>query len=110
MAKRHIRGGRGYLTIDNRASGGSLQEFDTLTCNHCGRIVALNKDRKRTRNWCPKCDSYTCDGACSIPGYCAPTEQCVILAQKYPGLPSLSRGYHGELLIDPSYLTEGKLY
>lgn len=106
MTKR-VKGGRGYLMVDNRASGGKLVEMPTLTCAHCQKIVVLNPERKRTRGYCRKCDAFICDDrACSC--YCAPIERCVELAQKYPGLPTLPRGYNGELLFDPEILTKGK--
>ena len=106
MAKR-VRGGRGTLIIDNRASGGTYQEMATLTCAHCNCIVVLNPERKRSRAFCQKCYAYVCDDkVCAT--VCSPIEKCVELAQKYPGLPTLPRGYNGELLFDPEYLKEGK--
>ena len=107
--KRRIRGGRSYLIIDNRASGGTRQEYATLTCGHCHTVVVLHPERKRERGWCRRCNSYTCDGVCSKPDSpCVPIEKAVELALRYPGLPTLSSGYHGELLFDPKYLEEGK--
>ena len=104
-----VRGGRGYLLQDNRASGGTLEEYATLTCAHCGVIVVLNTARTRPRGYCAKCHAYICDDkACST--YCAPVDLCLDLAKKYPGLPTLPRGPHGELLFDPSLLEEGKSY
>lgn len=105
-----VKGGRGYLMIDNRASGGKLEEYNTLTCGHCGKIVVLNPERKRARGYCRIGNHYVCDGACSIPGTCPNMEKCVELAQLHPGLPTLPRGKEGELLFDPEYLKEGKPY
>ena len=108
MSKR-VKGGRGYLMVDNRPSGGKLLELATLTCAHCQLIVVLNPERKRARGYCPKCDAYICDArACTT--YCAPIEKCVELAQKYPGLPILTRAYDGGLLVNPEILTQGKPY
>lgn len=109
-----IRGGRGYLMIDNRAAGGELIEMPTLTCCHCFTIVALNLERTRERGWCPKQNAYRCDDNmcatnCAL-GVCPPIEQCVELAQKYPGLPTLPRAKDGGLLFDPEILKEGKVY
>lgn len=106
MSKR-IRGGRGYLEIDNRASGGNLLKFDTLTCAHCNSMYALNPYRKRKRGWCRKCNAYVCD----LPGCqtdCNPILQGVDLAQKYPGLPTLPRGYKGEILFDKYFAEKEK--
>jgi hypothetical protein len=41
-------------------------EFSTLTCSHCNGIVILNPLRTRDRHYCPKCDSYVCDGCAAI--------------------------------------------
>ena len=101
-----VRGGRGYLMVDNRASGGELKEYATLTCAHGGHIVVMNPDRKRTRNYCAKCHAYYCDDCVG----CVPIEKAIELAQKYPGLPVLPRGKHGELLFNPTLLDEGKVY
>ena len=70
----------GYVLIDNtygpgvteefiRASGkdvpvvgeGRKYESATITCSHCHRVVILNPDRSRPRNYCRKCDHYICD-------------------------------------------------
>lgn len=97
------------LIIDNRAAGGKLIEMATLTCAHCGIIVVLNPERKRRRQVCHKCNAYVCDDKiCAT--VCAPILQRVELCVKYPGLPTLVSGYNGELLFDPEYLKEGKVY
>jgi hypothetical protein len=104
-----VKGGKGYLLVDNRASGGELKEYPTMTCGHANHIVVLNPERQRPRYTCPKCYSYVCDDlACRVE--CTPIEKCVELAQKYPGLPILGRGKQGELLIDPEILKIGKPY
>ena len=104
-----VRGGRGTLIIDERASGGERREMATLTCAHCGCVVVLNHERKRKRNRCYHCNAYVCDDkVCATT--CAPIEKSVELAQKYPGLQTLPRGYNGELLFDPAYLEKGKVY
>jgi hypothetical protein len=70
----------GLLTIDNRNGPGVAAEFvraakkdapavgagqfyesATKTCQHCTRIVVLNPDRSRERNYCRKCGDYICD-------------------------------------------------
>ena len=80
----------GYLLIDNRfspgvsadfvqASGknvpsvpeGALYESATVTCSHCHRIVILNPQRTRPRNYCAHCDHYICDTAGCLAG-CLP--------------------------------------
>ena len=79
--KRH----EGYLLIDNRGSPGVSEEFvrasgkdavavpegamyegAIITCNHCQAGVVLNPERKRVRNYCPKCDHYICDNCEAI--------------------------------------------
>ncbi len=52
----------GYIFKDMRCSGGGIQEFATVGCNHCGSCFVVNWDRTRPRNYCPKCDRYLCDG------------------------------------------------
>lgn len=96
-----VKGGKGYLQIDNRASGGTLQEYNTLTCGHCNCITVLNPERKRARGYCQKCHAYTCDAAvCRVD--CNPIQQGLELILKYPGLNALARGKQGEILFDPS--------
>lgn len=74
----------GYVLIDHRDSpgftldqaraagrsriapfvgAGKRLEAATITCAHwpCGRVVVINPDRVRQRNYCPKCDHYICD-------------------------------------------------
>lgn len=47
--------------IDNRCSGGGLQEMPVSTCAHCQAQVLMNPLRTRERNVCRKCYRYTCD-------------------------------------------------
>ena len=51
----------GYISIDDRVSGGTLQEFDYFTCPHCNRCVTMNPDRIRPRHFCARCGKNTCD-------------------------------------------------
>lgn len=95
------RGGKGYLLTDDRVSGGTLQELNTLTCVHCNRVVALNPERERERGWCWKCDAYVCDFKVCIEE-CNPIQEGIELALKYPaGGPFLDRGPAGEILFNP---------
>jgi len=111
MARKRLNPMLGILTIDN---GGKLEEYDTMTCCHCGSVVVLNKDRKRARGYCPKNHAYRCDdNACASDcrmGVCPSTTKLIDLAQKHPGLPVLPRGKQGQLLFDPALLQEGKVY
>ena len=102
-----VKGGRGYLLIDNRASGGKMQEMATMTCAHCQLVVVLNAARKRARGYCAKCHAYICDNrVCST--YCATAEQCVMLAHDTPGFPALPRTDQGGLFFDPAMLQKGR--
>jgi len=82
----------GYLLIDHRASPGiskgeveklrklghnmpfikegSVLEYKTKRCAHCGGVVVFNPARA---GHCYKCDKFTCVG-CSILGNCKPIE------------------------------------
>ncbi len=51
----------GYYLVDNRASGGTLEERPIVTCAHCQRQIVLNPGRTRDRFECPRCDKYLCD-------------------------------------------------
>lgn len=60
--------------VDNRASGGTLEESATVTCSHCQRVVVLNPLRTRERHYCRKCDHYICDNpACHFE--CVPIQK-----------------------------------
>ena len=96
-----VRGGRGYLLIDNTVSGGAKVEMPTLTCCHCNTVVVLNSARVRPRNYCRKCNAYLCDSKiCNEE--CNPFLLSLELAVKYPLLeePFLLRGYNGEVLYN----------
>jgi hypothetical protein len=86
MAIHSKRSLEGYLLIDNRHAPGpddaqvaaigqpvagagaqGVWESATVTCSHCHRVVILNPDRSRARNYCSTCDHYVCDNpACII--------------------------------------------
>jgi hypothetical protein len=74
--KRHF----GWLMIDHSASPGipadiarkiglnpkevaegTVAEFHTVSCRHCGGHVRLNPQRTRARGYCKFCDHYICD-------------------------------------------------
>lgn len=76
-----LRRHEGVLLIDHRAGPGmpadvvqqsgletpivgaqATYESATYTCSHCHRVVVLNPDRTRAREYCPKCDHRICDG------------------------------------------------
>ena len=89
-----IRGGRGYLGMDDRNSGGELQQFSTMTCAHCNCVKGLNQEGKIVHakiyrdaqsgevaavhmlpagdpGYCGKCHAYLCDDSvCNK--YCTP--------------------------------------
>lgn len=85
----------GYLLIDHRdspglsdevvhhadlppGSGRGVFEAPTYTCSHCCRVVVLNPNRRRDREYCSKCDRYICDQcgiAMSQSGVCRPFSQ-----------------------------------
>ena len=106
---KRVRGGRGYLLVDNRASGGQLQEFQTLTCAHCNCVVVLNGLRQRERGYCRKCNAYVCDfSGCNAE--CNPIDQMVDLAFKHPDEIWLLRGQNGEPLFTPELKERHKVY
>ena len=93
-----VRGGRGYLMIDNRASGGKLEEYPTLTCAHCNVIVVLRAERTRERGYCARCHAYICDDqVCAT--YCAPVLQCVDERGGPVNVESLSDGARDQLYL-----------
>ena len=49
----------GYLLNDNRASGGTLDEADTLACPHCQCVILKKKWRKKG-GYCFSCDKPVC--------------------------------------------------
>ncbi len=62
MAIHSKRSLENYLLIDNRLSGGAMQELPTLTCSHCQGQVVMNPLRTRDREYCMHCDHFICDG------------------------------------------------
>jgi hypothetical protein len=93
-------GGKGWLLIDNRPSGGKLEEFATMTCAHCGILKILNGLRTRPREHCDRCAKYICD-SCKALGECNYYEESIELALMYPNQgPFLLRGLNGEPLYD----------
>lgn len=107
LFRNRVRGGRGTLIIDNRASGGEYLEVQTLTCAHCNCIVALNSKRVRPRNFCFRCNAYVCDDkkCCEE---CNSMERCLELVAKDPTIPALPRAKDGSLLFDRALLEQGR--
>lgn len=96
-----VKGGRGYLLIDNRASGGALEEHDTYTCGHCGLVVVMNKWRKRDRHICRRCRYIICDKpGCLADTNCLP--EMLDLAMDRPTQPWLDRHPDGTPAFDTS--------
>lgn len=106
---KRVRGGRGYLLNDNRASGGVLEECSTLTCIHCNSVVILNPLRQRERGFCRKCNAYVCDTV-GCNAECNPMEQMVMLAHRYPDQAWLPRTKDGRTLFDPKLKERHKVY
>lgn len=103
------RGGKGVIEYINEATGEHVVR-ETLTCCHCNRVVVLNPQRKRERNWCFKCDAYVCDLKFCVME-CNPIVQSVDLAQELNGSqPFLLRGTEGQILFDPRLRDERKVY
>ncbi len=60
-----MKGGRGYLLIDDRHSGGELIETPTLTCNHCNCVTYFVVKHRHSRRitdlpTCYRCQAYIC--------------------------------------------------
>lgn len=104
-----VHGGRGTLIIDNRASGGELQEFKTFTCAHCNCVVVMHPKRTRSRGYCRKCHALVCDDRVCIE-QCNPIQACLELVVADPNIPALARTPDGSLLFDRSLLEKGKVY
>lgn len=94
-----IRGGKGTLFMSNAITG-EVQELNTMTCVHCNTVVILNKDRTRPRNWCRRCNAYTCDNiGCTTD--CNPIQEGLELALDNPGKgPFLHRAPDKTILFD----------
>ena len=108
------RGGRGTLIIEQESVNADIKagrlELPTMTCAHCNRVVVLNPQRTRPRNWCMKCDAYVCDLQFCITD-CNPFEQSVELAQNNNGDDAyLLRGPRGEVLFDVRKRDRKKVY
>jgi hypothetical protein len=105
-----VKGGRGYLLVDNRANGGGYQEMPTMTCNHCNSVVVLNDARTRPRAVCRRCNAYVCD-KCGALGECNPTDEGIELALRYPGQGTfIARGDDGRILFDPRLRDKGRVH
>lgn len=99
-------GGKGYLQVDNRPSGGKLEEFATLTCAHCGVLQILNGLRVRPRAHCDRCSKYICD-QCSALNECNFYEESLELALAHPGMgPFLGRNPDGSIPDHVRYLRD----
>lgn len=57
-----LRRHEGLMVRDDRVSGGAFIECPTYTCHHCQNVVIMNPLRTRSREYCPKCDHFICDG------------------------------------------------
>lgn len=64
----------GYLLNDNRASGGELREYDTVSCKHCQAIIKLSVGKKKKITyWCGPCSGEICEHCKSTDnGVCIP--------------------------------------
>jgi len=53
----------GHLLIDDRASGGKLREYDTVSCKHCQAVIKmdLNPKTKVSQPWCDLCFGHVCN-------------------------------------------------
>ncbi len=89
------RSHEGYLLIDHcftpgiseemvhasglpKGAGQGKFEISTFTCSHCPRIVIMNPERTRPREWCSGCDQYICDFCAAVKaktGICKTYEQ-----------------------------------
>lgn len=107
------RNGRGYLLVEQQAVNADITpvrlEMATMTCVHCNRIVVLNPQRTRPRNWCIRCDAYVCDQQFCITE-CNPFQQSLDLSLEHfrKGDPFLLRGPRGEVLYERTL--ERKVY
>ncbi len=100
----------GYLMRDERAGGGTLLELKTVTCRHCNKVVVLNPERTRPREYCRKCDGYVCDRAGCILN-CIPMDRTLEMAVKFPDEPGyLLYGPNGEPLVSQKALDKTKVY
>jgi len=71
--------------VDNRASGGTLEERPVVTCAHCQRQIVLQPLRTRDRGECRLCDKYICD-ECDV--VYRKTDECASMQRKFDKLES----------------------
>lgn len=64
-------------------AGRGVFESATVTCRHCQRIVILNPDRSRPREYCLGCNHYICDScaAIAVKAGCVPFAKVLDLAE-----------------------------
>lgn len=58
----------GHLLIDDRASGGKLREYDTVSCKHCQAVIKIEirPKTKMCQPWCDHCFGHVCNAkACA---------------------------------------------
>jgi hypothetical protein len=60
----------GYVMVDNRASGGTLVEYDTVSCRHCQAVVKVTRGQ-REGFYCMHCGGPVCRH-CGTLGSCTP--------------------------------------
>ena len=49
----------GHLLIDDTASGGVKQEYDTVSCKHCQAVIKVMRKQK-SGYWCQHCSGPVC--------------------------------------------------
>jgi len=109
---RSLRQGAGFLQIDHRNSpglspadvahlpgavavaAGVVHERDVKQCSHCQRDVVLEPLRTRERGYCPKCDSYVCDGCEAIR---VKTGACVPMVKRFDVALEIAEKFSGQL-------------
>lgn len=79
-----FKGGKSFLEIDQRVSGGTIERYDTYSCGHCGSIEIMNGLRTRAREVCFRCNWIICD-KCHALGECNFYEESLELALAHPG-------------------------
>lgn len=69
----------GYLIIDDRASGGSVREYDTTHCRHCQAVIDKKKWAEDKGIWkCSQCRGPVCHHCSAVDapaGLCDPWEK-----------------------------------
>lgn len=56
---RTLANGMGYLLVDNRTSGGRLDEADLFGCNHCDKLMR-RQDWREEGGFCHCCARPVC--------------------------------------------------